>query len=214
MASGGRGPVSNERSLRKRAGAPHRMSADVDLALKPADTFDQLARARSTGRVSALAGRLLLALAVLGTSVAISATSRVSVELVATIAASWSFVLLIQALAAAVVILPARARIVTGLRAFELWFQAHVPWSLWFLLPPLYFVLVGRRVSDNVVMAAALIPMGWTALLMRAFARRVLRSRHADLVTVVHQAVLWGLTLCYIAFAIGGWDRVLAEVGL
>ena len=102
----------------------------------------------------------------------------------------------------------------TRLRAFELWFRAHVPWSLWFLLPPLYYVVVGRRLTDNVVMAAALIPMAWTALLMRAFARRVLRSPRAGIVTVVHQTVLWGLTLCYIAFALGGWDRVLAEAGL
>jgi hypothetical protein len=103
------------------------MNADVELALGPSDTFKRLARERAHGQVTALAGRLLLALTVMGTSVAISATGRVSVELVASLAAAWSFALLVQALAAAVVIVPARARIVTRLRAFELWFQAHVP---------------------------------------------------------------------------------------
>lgn len=190
------------------------MNADIELALAPADTFDRLARTRIDGSVAALARHVLLALAVMGASVAIFATGRVSIELVATIAASWSFALLVQALAAAVVILPARARVVTRLRAFELWFQAHVPWSLWFLLPPLYFVIVGRRVTDTMVAAAALVPIAWTAVLMHAFASRVLQSRRAHVVIVVHQTVLWGLTLCYIAFAIGGWDRVLAEVGL
>jgi len=191
-----------------------RVNPDVELALVPADTFERLARERAHGRVTALAGRLLLALTVMGTSVAISATGRVSVQLVASIAAAWSFALLVQAVAAAVVIVPARARLVTRLRAFELWFQAHLPWSLWLLLPPLYYVVVGRRPTDNLVMGAALIPMAWTALLMRAFARRVLRSPRAEIVTIVHQTVLWGLTLCYIAFAIGGWGRVLDEVGL
>jgi len=190
------------------------MTADVELAFAPAVTFERLARARAEGRVTALAGRLLLALAVLGTGVAVSATGRVSVELVAGIALSWSFALLVQAAAAALVILPARARTVTALRAFELWFQAHVPWSLWLLLPPLYFVAAGRHAPDGAVLAAALVPVVWTALLMRAFARRVLRSPRAEIVTVVHQTVLWGLTLCYFAFAMGGWDRVLAEVGL
>jgi hypothetical protein len=63
-------------------------------------------------------------------------------------------------------------------------------------------------------MGAALIPMAWTALMMRAFARRVLQSTRAEIVTLVHQTVLWGLTLCYIAFAIGGWGRILDTVGL
>ena len=190
------------------------MNSGIELAIAPADTFERLARARAHGQVTALAGRLLLALTVMGTSVAISATGRVSVELVASIAAAWSFALVVQAVAAAVVIVPARARIVTRLRAFELWFQAHLPWSLWFLLPPLYIVVAGRRPADGVALAAAVVPMAWTALLMRAFARHVLQSQRAGIVTVVHQTVLWGLTLCYIAFAIGGWDRVLDEVGL
>jgi len=190
------------------------MNGDVELALAPADTFERLARERTHGQLTALTGRLLLVLTVMGTSVAISATGRVSFELVISIAAGWSFTLMVQTVAAAVVIVPARARTVTRLRAFELWFRAHVPWSLWFLLPPLYYVVVGRRLTDNVVMAAALIPMAWTALLMRAFAGRVLRSPRAEIVTVVHQTVLWGLTLCYIAFAVGGWGRVLDQVGL
>jgi hypothetical protein len=190
------------------------MNGDLELALAPEKTFERLARERTGGQMTALAGRLVLALTVMGTSVAVSATGRVSLSLVASIAAAWSFTLLVQTLAAAVVILPARARSVTPLRAFELWFQAHVPWSLWFLMPALYYVLVGRRLTDTVVMAAALIPMAWTAVLMRAFARRVLQSPRGEMVTVVHQAVLWGLTLCYIAFAAGGWDRLLAEVGL
>jgi hypothetical protein len=190
------------------------VSPDLEIAISPATTFERLAAARASGRAGALAGRLLLALAVIGTSVAAAATSRVSIELVGGVALSWSFALLVQLLAAAAVIVPARARTVTALRAFELWFQAHVPWSLWFLLPPLYFSLVGRRLSETPLALAALVPMAWTVVLLYTFARRVLRSRRASAIVLLHQGIVWGVTVGYLTFAIGGWDRVLEEIGL
>ena len=190
------------------------MNADLEIAISPAATFERLAATRASGRAGALAGRLLLALAVIGTSVAVAATGRVSFELVGGIALSWSFALLVQLLAAAAIIVPARERGATALRAFELWFQAHVPWSLWFVLPPLYFSLVGRRATETPLALAALVPIAWTAVLLHAFARRVLRSRRAAAIVLLHQGIVWGLTICYIAFAIGGWDRVLEEIGL
>jgi hypothetical protein len=187
---------------------------DVELAVSPAATFDRLVRARHTGSATALAGRLLLAIAVIGVSVAIDATSHVSIPLAAGIGASWSFVILMQALAAAAVILPARGRAVTACRAFELWFQAHVPWSLWLVLPAIAALIIGRKVGDATLTALMPIPFAWTLVLLRAFARQVLRARRALVVIAVHQAVVWGLALCYLAYAIGGWDRVLAEIGL
>src|SRR5262245_7180206 len=135
------------------------MTTDLQLALAPAATFERLANARSIGRAGVLAGRLLLALAIIGTSVAVHAASRVSVELVGGIALSWSFALLVQLLAAAAIIVPARARTVTALRAFELWFQAHAPWSLWFLLPALYFSFAGRRATELPLVVAAVVPI-------------------------------------------------------
>jgi hypothetical protein len=190
------------------------MTTDLQIALAPAATFERLAHVRTTGRAGALAGRLLLALAIIGTSVAAAATSRVSIELVGGIGISWSFALLVQLLAAAAIIVPARTRTVTALRAFELWFQAHVPWSLWFLLPALYFALAGRRVTETPLALAALVPLAWTIVLLHAFAVRVLRSRRAAAIVLLHQGIVWGFTLCYIVYAIGGWDRVLEEVGL
>ena len=190
------------------------MNTDLEIAISPAATFERLAATRARGRTGVLAGRLLLALAVIGTSVAAAATSRVSFELVGGIALSWSFALLVQLLAAGAIIVPARARTTTALRAFELWFQAHLPWSLWLLLPPLYFSLAGRRVTETPLAVAALVPMAWTALLLYRFAQRVLRSRRAAAIVLLHQGIVWGLTIGYIAFAIGGWDRVLEEIGL
>jgi hypothetical protein len=210
---------AGRRSVKSRDVETHALSGDgvngdVQLALAPESTFDRLVRARQTGSAAALTGRLLLTIAVMGVSVAIDATGRASLELAASIGASWSFVLLVQALAAAAVILPARARAVTGPRAFELWFQAHLPWSLWLLLPAIAALVIGHKVGDTTLAGLALIPLGWSALLLRAFARHVLRARRALLVVAVHQAVLWGLALCYITYAVGGWDRMLAEIGL
>lgn len=190
------------------------MTTDVELALSPAVTYERLTRARTSGDAAAVAGRLALALLIIGTSVAVTATDRVSLVLVVTIGLSWSFAVAVQAVAAAAVILPARARTVTAPRAFELWFQAHVPWSLWFLLSPVFFAIVGFRIPDKILVATALVPLVWTGALLNAFARRVLGSPRPAVVTAVHQTVLWGLALCYAAFAFGGWDRVLDEIGL
>ena len=190
------------------------MSTDLQLALTPTATYDRLVQTRQTGRAAALAGRLVLAAAVIGVNAAVLATGRVSLELAGGLALWWSFVLLVQAVAAAAVILPARGRAVTALRAFELWFQSHVPWTLWLLLAALLSILMGRKVGDTRLTVAALLPLAWTAVLLAAFARQVLRSRRPALVVAVHQMVLWGLALCYVAYAIGGWDRVVAELGL
>ena len=127
---------------------------------------------------------------------------------------AWSFALLVPLRAAAAIWVPARGRAVTALRAFELCFQTHVPWSLWLLLPALYFSLAGRRVTETPLALAALVPIAWTIVLLHAFATRVLRSRRAAAFVLLHQGLVWGLTLCYITYAIGGWDRVLEEVGL
>ena len=190
------------------------MNIDVQLAVSPASTFDRLVRARHTGSAVALAGRLLLTVAVVGVSVAIDATGRASVGLASSLGVAWSFVFVIQAVAAATVILPARGRGVTALRAFELWCQAHVPWSLWLLLPALTATVLGHKVGDPQLAGLALVPLGWTLVLLSAFARHVLRARRPLLLVAVHQAVVWGLAVCYITYAVGGWDRMLAEIGL
>jgi hypothetical protein len=190
------------------------MNQDVRLALAPDATYAQLVRERATAHAAPLLGRIALAVAIIGTSVAVAATGRVSIELVTTIGVSWSFALLVQAIAAAAIIVPARARRVTAARAFELWFRAHLPWTLWFLVPAGVFSLTGIHFSETVLFGGALVPVGWTILVLRAFGRQVLGVTRVNAMAAVHQVIVWGLALSYIAFAIGGWDRVLDELGL
>ena len=190
------------------------MTTDVRLAFAPGATYARLVQDRTSGHAGALLARLALAVAIIGTSVASAATGRVSLALVASVGASWSFALLVQVLAAAAIIVPARSRRVTTLRAFELWFRAHLPWTLWLLLPPLIFVATGTQVPDTVIFGTALVPVAWTVVVVRAFARHVLATRRVATAAAVQQAIVWGCTIAYIAYAIGGWDRVLTEVGL
>jgi len=190
------------------------MNDDVQLAFAPDATYARLVRERATAQVGPMLGRIALALAVIGTSVAVAATGRVSIELVTTIGVSWSFALLVQAIAAAAVIVPARTRRVTATRAFELWFRAHLPWTVWFLVPAGVFGLTGVRFSETALFAGALVPLVWTILVLRAFGRQVLGVTRVSAMAAVHQVVVWGLALSYIAFAIGGWDRVFDYLGL
>jgi hypothetical protein len=207
--------MSSEQRLRKPGARGARiLPIDVELAMAPAATYDRLARERATGSLTALAGRIVFAIAIIGTCVAIAATGRATVESVAVIGLSWSFALVIQAVAAAAIILPAQARTVTALRAFELWFQAHVPWSFWLLVSPLVSTDGTRRMPDDLIAVGAVAALAWTGVLLHAFARTVLQVRRAGAAAALHQLIVWGLALCYIAYAIGGWDRVLAEVGL
>ena len=65
-----------------------------------------------------------------------------------------------------------------------------------------------------VLLVTALVPLVWTVFMLRAFGRQVLGIRHIGATATLRLAIVWGLTLTYIAFAIGGWDRVLEEIGL
>jgi hypothetical protein len=188
------------------------MTVDLRLAFAPRATYTRLVRERTTGGGPALAGRLVLAGVVIGTSVAVLATRRVSLTLVATIALSWSFAVGVQLLAAAALILSARHRRVSTLRAFELCFLAHVPWSLWLLVPAAVLAVTGRAEPDTAILASAIVPTVWTVVLLRAFCQAVLETTGARVAW--HQGLVWALALGYVAFAIGGWDRVFAEVGL
>jgi len=171
------------------------MNQDVRLAFAPDATYAQLVTERATAQVGPILGRIALAAAVIGTSVAVAATGRVSLGLVATIALSWSFALLVQAIAAAAIIVPARARRVTAARAFELWFLAHVPWTLWFLVPAAFSGITAAHVSESLRFVGALVPIVWTILVLRAFGRQVLGATRVGTLAMAHQVIVWALTL-------------------
>jgi hypothetical protein len=166
---------------------------------------------RRDGRwIDAVERSLLYALLV-GTCVAIAATGQASVGLVATTTVAWSWVVILQwVIAVLMTRVPAARRNVSESRAFELWFAGHVPWTLWMLLlAPAIRAYPTLPVED--ILLSMLAPVAWTATIGAAFGR-VVSGRSAIaawLLAVVHQLAIVGLVLSYVAWAAGGWFRLV-----
>jgi hypothetical protein len=168
------------------------MSPEMLLMVAPRRTYALLAR--RTGRVTLLTPlrRPLLAALVLGASMAMDATGRVTPALLLSTTLSWSLVILLQA-AIALPLIAGPARRTVGLaRAFDLYFASHAPWSLWMLAVAAWAPSpVGRPVTP--VAVAALVPLILTPRIVSAFFREVLEldPRHAMARTAVQQSVTW-----------------------
>lgn len=190
------------------------LSTELRLALAPADTYRRLIESRADTTWRAALAPVPFSLLVIGSFAAIMATRRVTVGLVVTTAASWSFALFLQACAASALIASSHHRPVSARRAFELFFLAHAPWSLWMLAVMALVVVWNPHTSFELILVSALLPLGWTAVIVTAFCRTVLGTTAdgARLRMTVHQACIVGIILSYVAWAAGGWMRVVEAV--
>lgn len=133
-----------------------------------------------------------LAAMVLGVSIAISATGHVSPALVLSTTLCWSFAVVLQA-AAALLLIASPARDTVGrVRAFDLFFAGHAPWSLWLLAVAAWAPSTPDR-SLAPIVASAIVPVALTVRIVYAFFVEVLQlqPREALLRTAAHQAVIW-----------------------
>src|SRR6185436_18696124 len=141
-----------------------RLSPELRLMLAPTETYRRLLRQPSRSPRNGL-GRLLLVGLVVGTSVALGATGRVSLGLVLSCALCWSVAPLAQALALAAC---ARPSPLPYPRLLELFLLTHAPWSLWLLCVSLGAALSFPEGSSSWTGAAAyayttaLLPALWT----------------------------------------------------
>ena len=183
-------------------------SNELRLALAPSATYERLL-ASDPVRGWRVIRRPIVVLVVIAIMVPIAAVQRVTLGLVATAALSWSFVLVVQALAAAAVIASAPRRRVRILTAFDLWFAAHLPYSLWILVALSWMAAV--PVAVEVIIASAIVPAIWTMYIVSAFCRTVLLTTPAGARwrTAAHFAAIWGFTVSYIAWVAGGWFQVV-----
>lgn len=190
------------------------LSTELRLALAPAVTYRRLVESRADTTWRGALAPLLLALALIGSFAAILATRRVTFGLVVTTTASWSFALLLQACAASVLIASSRRRLVSMPRAFELLFLGHAPWSLWMLAVMALVIVWNPGTTLELILASAVLPIGWTAVILSAFCQIVLGTTAdgARLRTAVHQTCIIGIILSYVAWAAGGWMRVVQVV--
>jgi hypothetical protein len=185
-------------------------SDEVAVALAPARTYARLVGRRAPVNGWRAVERPALVLVVIGTSLAIAATTRVTATLVASAMLTASFTIIVQLIAAALLVASRRARPVTTATAIDLLFAGHAPWSLWVLVTSLW---AGTDLffSLRIMGVTMLVPLVWTVVVMRAFCLEVLETtpRGASLRTLAHQAVIWGFGVSYVAFASGGWFRLL-----
>jgi hypothetical protein len=190
------------------------LSPELQLMLAPSDSYRRLVRQPPRGGRE-LAARSLLVVLVLGTSVALAATGRVSLGLVLSCSLCWSLPLLAQALALAVV---ARPSPLPYRRLLELFLLAHAPWSLWLLCYSLAAALTFPEGSAAwtglaaYAVATALIPLVWTSWIVFCFFRTVLSlpTRRALLKTIGYELVVWSAALAYVSFAVALEPRLRA----
>ena len=183
-------------------------SSELAIALSPDQTFERLITNTSSAR--GLLTRLFIVLATIAIVVPTLAVQRVTVSLVATAAVSWSFILVIQLVVAVGVILSSRARRVGLLHALDLWFAAHIPYSLW-MVAMAVLAANSHLVDPAFMFATAVVPAGWTAWIVTAFCRTVLNvdSTGARRRAAAHQVVVWGIALTYGAVTTGGWFQIV-----
>lgn len=190
------------------------LSTELRLALAPAATYRRLVETRADTTWRAALTPILFSLLVIGCIVAIMAARRVTLGLVTTVAASWSFALLIQALAALALVASSRRRSVSVARAFQLFFRGHAPWSLWMLAVAAVACLDTPVIGLEQVLATAVVPIIWTAIMVTAYCQAVLGTTPdgARLRATVHQTCIIAIILAYIAWAAGGWMRMVEAV--
>ena len=166
------------------------------------------------GRASwrrALGGAAFAAL-LIGGITAIAATGRITWSLIISGAICWSFVPLLQIATAAPFALRSVPQTITRARALELWFLASGPWSLWIFVA--MTVLATTNASQTWVVVTGVVPGVWTARLLIAFFREVLRLPTGCAVrrALAHQVLTWVLIVSYIEVMTATFTRVLGAV--
>jgi hypothetical protein len=186
------------------------MSSEMAVMLSPQTAFRRLlVQEREPTWLQALRRPAFVAL-LLGSSVAISATSSITLSVVVSLTAWWAFAVAIQIIAAIILVASAPHRRISLARGVDLLFAGHAPWSLWLLFAAIPGL--SRSLSMDALLATTLVPGLWTTWIVFAFSRGVLDSnvRHAVLRTMLHQGIIWVFVWTCVLLAIGAWPRLLS----
>jgi hypothetical protein len=190
------------------------LSDEVRVALFPGRAYAVLCDEPVTAPTLSLLKRAALPLLWLALLMSMMVTARVTAGIVATAALCWSFVVLLQMATGAALVASAPARSVSRRRALDLWFAAHLPYSLWLIVPATWNTLTGD-LAPGAVLLTSLVPLVWTVWIASAFCRTVLGTTRsgARLRLGLHQAVTVVLVVGYVLFAGGlaGVTRYLAR---
>jgi hypothetical protein len=184
-------------------GLPTLMSEEWRVAVAPRETYAALVS--DPGASSQLFARVALILLVFATIASTILTDRITIPLVATGTLSWSFVLVLQIAIGTLIILSAPTRRVSVVRALDLWFASHLPFSLWLLLIASWFGLA-ETFPPFVLVLSVVVPAIWTSLIAWAYCRVVLgvSVRGAQWRVALHQSMAWLCVIAFLIFASGG----------
>lgn len=187
------------------------MTSELRLMVAPARTYALLARQPSQASPITALRRPLLAAVVIGTSMAIAATRRVTPALVLDTTLAWAFVVVLQIAIALVLIAGPSRRTVGVSRGLDLFFASHAPWSLWLLGVAALPAPLGRPVTPLLLLAV--VPIVMTNRAIAAFFREVLGygSRRAVAHTAIHQAITWTVFVVLYGSAVALHPRLVEQ---
>jgi hypothetical protein len=190
------------------------LSDELRVALCPRRAYAMLASEPEASPTRALVTRASLPLLWIALLISMMVTLRVTVGIILTAALCWCFVMLLQGLAGVGLIASAPNRRVSRRRALDLWFAAHLPYSLWLILPATWSTLRGD-LPPGVLLLTVLVPLAWTLWIGSIYCQTVLCTSRggARLRLAVHQIFVWLLVIAYILFGggVAGLTRYLAR---
>lgn len=159
-----------------------------------------------------LLARMALVALVIGTSVTVAATERLTLSLVLSGSLGWVFVPLLQLLTGLLLV---RGLPGGRMRQLERYFATHWPWSIWILVFNAAVLLLPMRLTGLWLTATAVVPMLWTVWLLMEFCRQdlALDSRMARRRVLLHQSVTYVLVVGYVSVAVALWPRLAGIIG-
>lgn len=186
------------------------LSPDVRVAFRPEATYLELIR-ETTESPWRAAVRPALVVLVIAVGVAVAAVHQVTLTLVLTTSAAWGAIVAVQIAIAAALIASAPTRRVDFVRALDLWFAGHVPYSMWILALPLV-TTVPVATPHELMGIAILVPLVWTTFIATAFFRVVLglSPAAARRRAAVHLALVLLVGGAVVVWAAGGPAALLS----
>jgi hypothetical protein len=195
---------------------PTSRSADARGLFHPAATYRELSRIETRGASGF--GRPLLLAFVLGCTVSLTASGRLSVRLIADGALSFAFLPVFAIGGFSILYLAVRERPVRFARALDLFFIGQTPWLVWLIaLATVCAAIEPRRLRPWIwpLELSLAIPALWSAVMDYHFFREVMaRAPHAavrDL--LVYRALGWSAATAYFLGIAIWYDVVPAMIG-
>jgi hypothetical protein len=189
------------------------LSQELHVALNPDSAYRSLRDADERVTTLRMLRRPLVILLVIGIAVPIMAVQRVTLALFAASIVSFGFVVAIQLAVGAIIVASAGTRQVSFSRALDLWFAGHVPYSLWLLAAAAVFASLPYGALDALI-ALAVVPATWTAVIVAAFCRQVLgtSSAGARWRAAAHLILIWAIAFELVALSAGGWFQITSSI--